>query len=73
MSVQYTLACLQCNFLSLVKLWGEGLRSGGARVGSPIKGRKTRLRVVCEPHIWLSLALVSVTLLHVTLSVGARK
>lgn len=72
MSVQYAFACLECNFLSLLKLWGKGWRSGGASVGSPIKSRKARLRVVCELHIWLSLALVPFALSRVTLSVVLR-
>lgn len=54
------------------KVAGEGWRSGGACVGSVVKSRKTCLRVVCEPHIWLSLALVCVALSRVTLPVDAR-
>lgn len=59
-------------FPSPGKVVGEGWRSGGASVGSPIKGRKACLRVVCELHIWLSLALVPLTLSRVALSVAVR-
>lgn len=72
MSVQYAFACLECNFLNPGKVAGEGWRSGGACVESVVKSRKTCLRVVCEPHIWLSLALLSVALSRVALSVDAR-